>query len=67
MAEEFISFYDFYMQQAEEKGIEKGIEKGLEQEKINTIQRMEKQGFSTEQIAAVVDLPEETVKQILNK
>jgi hypothetical protein len=75
MAEEFISFYDFYMQQAEEKGmekgmekgIEKGIEKGLEQEKINTIQRMEKQGFSTVQIAAVVDLPEETVKQILNK
>ncbi len=75
MAEEFISFYDFYMQQAEEKGMEKGIEKGmkkgiekgLEQEKINTIQRMEEQGFSTEQIAAVVDLPEETVKQILNK
>jgi predicted transposase/invertase (TIGR01784 family) len=75
MAEEFISFYDFHMQQAEEKGMEKGIEKGmekgiekgLEQEKINTIQRMEEQGFSTEQIAAVVDLPEETVKQILNK
>ncbi|MDP4712578.1 MAG: hypothetical protein NWS63_15365, partial [Saprospiraceae bacterium] len=75
MAEEFISFYDFYMQQAEEKGMEKGIEKGmekgiekgLEQEKTNTIQRMEKQGFSTVQIAAVVDLPEETVKQILNK
>ena len=55
------------IEQGREQGREEGIEQGLEQEKTNTIYRMEGQGFSTAQIAAVVDLPEETVKQILNR
>jgi predicted transposase YdaD len=55
------------IEQGREQGREEGIEQGLEQEKTNTIYRMEGQGFSTSQIAAAVDLPEETVKQILNR
>ena len=75
MAIEVNSFYDKLIAEGFEKGaeqglkqgIEQGLEQGLEQEKTNTIYRMEGQGFSTSQIAAVVDLPEETVKQILNR
>ncbi|MDP4819890.1 MAG: hypothetical protein NWR67_02700, partial [Saprospiraceae bacterium] len=63
MAIEVKSFYDKLIAE----GFEKGTEQGIEQEKTNTIHRMKDQNFSAAQIAAAVDLPEETVKQILNR
>ena len=63
MAIEVKTFYDKLIAE----GFEKGTEQGIEQEKTNTIHRMKDQNFSAAQIAAAVDLPEETVKQILNR
>ncbi|MDP4999785.1 MAG: hypothetical protein NWQ41_12530, partial [Saprospiraceae bacterium] len=67
MAEEFISFYDFYMQQAEEKGMEKGMEKGRENEKVALILKASLEGLSLNLISRIVDLSEEEVAAIIRK
>ena len=45
---------------------QKGIEKGIEKEKLIVIQTSRLKGFSIEDIAKIVDLPVEKVKQILD-
>ncbi|MDP4710446.1 MAG: Rpn family recombination-promoting nuclease/putative transposase [Saprospiraceae bacterium] len=67
MAEEFISFYDFYIQQAEEKGMEKGMEKGRENEKVALILKASLEGLSLNLISRIVDLSEEEVAAIIRK
>lgn len=71
MAEEFISYYDFHMQQAEEKGMEKGIEKGIEKgrenEKVALILKASLEGLSLNLISRLVDLPEEEVAAIIKQ
>ena len=48
-----------------EEGKEQGLEQGFELEKIKTIKNMHKQNYTTNQIANIVELSEEKVKEIL--
>lgn len=71
MAEEFVSYYDFYIQQAAEKamqkGMEKGMEKGRENEKVALILKASLEGLSLNLISRIVDLTEEEVAAIIRK
>ena len=49
------------LEQGREQGIEQGIAKGIEQ----MILRMQKNGYSIEQIARVAEMPEKSIKKMM--
>ena len=54
-------------QALEEKGIEKGIEQGIKQERINTIQKMIRKGYSEENILELLDCTKEEFEEAENQ
>lgn len=61
--EKIMSLYDRILQ----KGMEKGMEKGIEKEKIATILRGYKEGFSPKVLCVLTGLTENEVKAIIAK
>ncbi|WP_017651226.1 Rpn family recombination-promoting nuclease/putative transposase [Fortiea contorta] len=59
-------FYQEVFQEGVEQGVEQGIEQGVYREKLRTISRLLKLGFSIEQVAEAVDLSLAEVRKVVN-
>ena len=53
------------LEQGRKQGIKQGIEQGIEQGIKQMILRMQKNGYSIEQIARVAEMPEKSIKKMM--
>ena len=53
------------LDRAEKRGEQRGLEQGIKQGVEQMILRMQKNGYSIEQIARVAEMPEKSIKKMI--